>query len=74
MHGDHDPHHQVEADLQDKGLSAGEVGLFGGTILGISSVAPGYALTATIGVLVAERALHVTPDVIRIVPLRPQFG
>ena len=37
-----------------KGLSEGAVGLFGGTVLGISSVAPAYALTATIGILVAE--------------------
>ncbi|MFY9921010.1 MAG: amino acid transporter, partial [Mycobacterium sp.] len=50
----HDPHHQIEADLQDKGLSHNAVGLLGGTVLGISSVAPAYALTATIGILVAE--------------------
>ncbi len=43
-----------DPDLQDKGLRKGSVGLFGGTILGISSVAPAYALTATIGILVAE--------------------
>ena len=54
MQGDHDPHHQAEADLVGKGLSEGAVGLFGGTVLGISSVAPAYALTATIGILVAE--------------------
>ncbi|MDY6995753.1 MAG: APC family permease [Actinomycetota bacterium] len=50
----HDPHHRPEGDLQDKGLSHNAVGLFGGTVLGISSVAPAYALTATIGILVAE--------------------
>jgi amino acid transporter len=50
----HDPHHLAEKDLVDKGLSEGAVGLFGGTVLGISSVAPAYALTATIGILVAE--------------------
>jgi amino acid transporter len=49
----HDPHHAAEADLVDKGLTEGAVGLFGGTVLGISSVAPAYALTATIGILVA---------------------
>ena len=54
MQGHHDPRHQVEADLHGKGLSEGVVGLFGGTVLGISSVAPAYALTATIGILVAE--------------------
>lgn len=50
----HDPHHKAEADLQEKGLSRNAVGLLGGTVLGISSVAPAYALTATIGILVAE--------------------
>jgi amino acid transporter len=50
----HDPRHRVEADLRDKGLSHNAVGLLGGTVLGISSVAPAYALTATIGILVAE--------------------
>ena len=33
--------------------SANSVGLLGGTVLGISSVAPAYALTATIGLVVA---------------------
>ncbi len=50
----HDPLHRPEVDLQDKGLSHNAVGLLGGTVLGISSVAPAYALTATIGILVAE--------------------
>jgi amino acid transporter len=50
----HDPRHLPEADLQDKGLSHNAVGLIGGTVLGVSSVAPAYALTATIGILVAE--------------------
>ena len=45
----HDPHHQAERDLQEKGLSQKSVGLMGGTILAISSVAPAYTLTATIG-------------------------
>jgi amino acid transporter len=50
----HDPHHKAEADLLDKGLQEDAVGLLGGTVLGISSVAPAYALTATIGILVSE--------------------
>ncbi len=50
----HDPHHLPEGDLRDKGLSRNAVGLLGGTVLGVSSVAPAYALTATIGILVAE--------------------
>jgi hypothetical protein len=31
--------------MADKGLKSNVVGLFGGTMLGISSVAPAYALT-----------------------------
>jgi amino acid transporter len=53
----HDPHHAVEADLQDKGLSHGSVGLVNSIILGISSVAPAYTLTATLGLLVTSVAL-----------------
>ena len=43
-----DGHHHAE---KDKGLAGGSVGLLGGTILGISSVAPAYTLTATIGLV-----------------------
>lgn len=50
----HDPHHAAEHDLQDKGLSHNSVGVLGSVVLGVSSVAPAYALTATIGILVAE--------------------
>jgi len=32
--------------MADNGLKSNVVGLFGGTMLGISSVAPAYALTA----------------------------
>ena len=67
----HDPHHRAEADLVDKGLSEGAVGLFGGTVLGISSVAPAYALTATIGILVAEAGTKV--PVIIIAGFLPMF-
>lgn len=44
-----DGHHHAQ---KDKGLAGGSVGLLGGTVLGISSVAPAYALTATIGLVV----------------------
>ncbi|HEY5882547.1 MAG TPA: APC family permease [Nakamurella sp.] len=44
-----DGHHHPQTD---KGLASGSVGLLGGTILGISSVAPAYTLTATIGLVV----------------------
>ena len=46
----HDGHHHPQIE---KGLASGSVGLLGGTVLGISSVAPAYALTATIGLIVA---------------------
>jgi amino acid transporter len=67
----HDPHHAAEVDLVDKGLNEGAVGLFGGTILGISSVAPAYALTATIGILVAEAGAKV--PVVIIAGFLPMF-
>lgn len=47
-------HHETEPDLHDKGLSRNSVGVLGSTVLGISSVAPAYALTATIGILVTQ--------------------
>jgi len=50
----HDPHHAAESDLQDKGLSHNSIGVVGSVVLGISSVAPAYALTATIGILVSQ--------------------
>jgi amino acid transporter len=37
--------------MADKGLKSNVVGLFAGTMLGIYSVAPAYALTATLGIL-----------------------
>src|SRR6476620_8176048 len=48
--GSPDGHHHPQIE---KGLAEGSVGLLGGTVLGISSVAPAYALTATIGLVVA---------------------
>jgi amino acid transporter len=39
--------------MADKGLKSNVVGLFGGTMLGISSVAPAYTGTITIGLLAA---------------------
>ena len=49
--------------MADKGLKANSVGLFGGTLLGISSVAPAYVLTATVGIL-AVAVAEKTPVVI----------
>jgi amino acid transporter len=39
--------------MAEKGLKSNVVGLFGGTMLGISSVAPAYTLTITLGILAA---------------------
>ena len=39
--------------MAEKGLKSNVVGLFGGIMLGISSVAPAYTLTATLGLLTA---------------------
>ncbi len=57
-----DPHtllHDAEerAGLTSKGLAEGKVGTVSGAILGISSVAPGYTLTASIGLIVAAVGL-----------------
>ncbi|MDN5803658.1 MAG: APC family permease [Microlunatus sp.] len=41
----------------DKGLAHGQVGTLTGAMLGVSSVAPGYTLTATIGLIVASVGL-----------------
>ncbi|MFC7446372.1 APC family permease [Rhodococcus daqingensis] len=43
--------------LAAKGLAANKVGTLSGAILGISSVAPGYTLTASIGLIVAAVGL-----------------
>jgi amino acid transporter len=45
------------SDLVDKGLAEGSVGTFAGAVLGVSCVAPGYTLTASIGVIVAAVGL-----------------
>ncbi|WP_454788855.1 APC family permease [Mycolicibacterium lutetiense] len=55
-------HQKLEAaeqssGLVSKGLAAGKVGTFSGAILGISCVAPGYTLTASIGLIVAAVGL-----------------
>jgi amino acid transporter len=45
-------------DLRSKGLSSGSLGLVGSIVLGVSSVAPVYALTATLGPTVSEVGLQ----------------
>lgn len=48
---------QEDTGVSSKGLATGKVGTISGAILGISSVAPGYTLTASIGVIVAAVGL-----------------
>jgi hypothetical protein len=50
----HDPRHRAEPDLIDKGLKHDAVGLFGSMVIALSSVAPAYALTATLGPTVSD--------------------
>ena len=57
--------------MADKGLKSNVVGLFGGTMLGISSVAPAYALTATLGLLAA--AVGAKTPVVIIAGFLPMF-
>ncbi|GAB3288543.1 APC family permease [Parasphingorhabdus pacifica] len=52
-----DPPGQVEAAPSDKGLARGTIGTISGAILGVSCVAPGYVLTASIGLIVASVGL-----------------
>jgi amino acid transporter len=54
----HEPGHLAEPDLVDKGLQHDALGLVASVVLAISSVAPAYALTATLGPTVAEVGLQ----------------
>lgn len=45
------------SDVRGKGLSSGSVGLLGSVTLGVSSVAPAYTLTATLGIVAAAVGL-----------------
>ncbi|MEX5720503.1 APC family permease [Geodermatophilus maliterrae] len=47
-----------QADLRAKGLSTNSVGLLASVVLGVSSIAPVYALTATLGPTVTEVGLQ----------------
>ncbi|SFP78764.1 amino acid/polyamine/organocation transporter, APC superfamily [Geodermatophilus dictyosporus] len=47
-----------QTDLRTKGLAGGSVGLLASVVLGISSIAPVYALTATLGPTVTEVGLQ----------------
>lgn len=50
-------HAEQSEGLVSKGLAAGRIGTFTGAVLGISTVAPGYTLTASIGLIVAAVGL-----------------
>ena len=63
-----DGHHHAQVE---KGLSANSVGLLGGTVLGISCVAPAYTLTATIGLVAAVAGVKI--PVIFIAGFIPMF-
>ncbi|PRY48450.1 amino acid/polyamine/organocation transporter (APC superfamily) [Geodermatophilus tzadiensis] len=47
-----------QTDLRTKGLAGGSVGLLASVVLGVSSIAPVYALTATLGPTVTEVGLQ----------------
>ncbi|MCH5641183.1 MULTISPECIES: APC family permease [unclassified Gordonia (in: high G+C Gram-positive bacteria)] len=44
-------------ETSSKGLAANRIGVFSGAVLGVSTVAPGYTLTASIGLIVAAVGL-----------------
>ncbi|GAA3649684.1 APC family permease [Microbacterium marinilacus] len=44
--------------ISNKGLAVGAVGLFGATVIGVSTVAPAYTSTASIGLAAAEVGEH----------------
>lgn len=52
-----DPPTRIEAAPSDKGLARGTIGTISGAVLGVSCVAPGYVLTASIGLIVASVGL-----------------
>ncbi|MDF0529654.1 APC family permease [Tsukamurella sp. 8F] len=49
--------HTHAPGTSEKGLATGQIGTFSGAVLGISTVAPGYTLTASIGLIVAAVGL-----------------
>ncbi len=46
------------SDESAKGLSSGTLGLFASVVIGVASVAPGYSLAATLGLMVAVAGMH----------------
>ena len=66
-----EPSQHREKDAHHEGLAKDSVGLLGSVVLGISSVAPAYALTATIGLVAAEAGLQM--PVVFIAGFLPMF-
>lgn len=57
----HPQHHLKEhgvGGISAKGLKAGKVGVIGGAVIGLSCIAPAYALTAALGPTAAEVGTH----------------
>ncbi|MEJ9079512.1 MULTISPECIES: APC family permease [Gordonia] len=51
------PAESATPQISNKGLAANKVGVLSGAVLGVSTVAPGYTLTASIGLIVAAVGL-----------------
>jgi hypothetical protein len=66
---------KVASKLSRKGLAEGSMGLLAIVTLGVSTVAPAYALTATIGptALVVGEHMPVV-FLVGFLPMSPQFG
>lgn len=54
----------VDGGISKKGLSAGTVGLVGAVVIGISTIAPAYTLTASLGPTVSEVGFQVPAIII----------
>ena len=54
----------VTGTLSKKGLSAGTVGMIGAVVIGISTIAPAYTLTASLGPTVSEVGFQVPAIII----------
>lgn len=57
--------------LSPKGLARGQLGLLAIVVIGISTIAPAYVLTSTLGLTVAEIGVHL--PAIFIVGFIPMF-
>ena len=67
----HEPSQHRETDAPHQGLAKDSVSLLGSVVLGVSSVAPAYTLTATLSLVAAEAGLQM--PVIFIAGFLPMF-